>query len=452
MAAGANGNAHAAAVATAQRHPPRSVRAALPALLLTLLLGACGGGGGGDAATALPANPVRAMLDPDAINIGSVGWRTSTRDAFLLAARQINEAGGVLGKRLNAIALVARDNAEAQDMGQQLLDAGVTILNVSTSTRVLNLLPLARAKGVAILTESSSSPTLSTVADDDLIFRVGVSDVDATPVLAKLAFDAGKRRAVVLVNEADAFGTGLNNLFSPAFQALGGQVVATVRIPFGLKSGFAPYLKQVMDAAPDVILNGILAADISANVLNEALPYQYAGLWLLPGTAAGNQTFLDNLADPGKIAGGAIGSAATIGAYGNTAYQHFRSSYLAQYGSEPQDFTAPTYDIVMLMALAIERAGLQTSSKSPTGAQVRDSLRAVMNAPGETVRPEAIKAALALVRQGVEVDYSGAYSGADWDGKGDLIGQVPFTVFRLDTSARSWDASQQIVITVPRQP
>ncbi|AKU21178.1 ABC transporter substrate-binding protein [Massilia sp. NR 4-1] len=183
----------------------------------------------------------------------------------LLAARQINEAGGVLGKRLNAIALVARDNDEAQTMGQQLLDAGVQILNVSTSTRVLNLLPLARAKGVPILTESSSSPTLSTVADDDLVYRIGVSDVDATPVLAKVAFDAGKRRAVVVVNEGDAFGAGLNSLFTPAFQDLGGQVVRTVAIPFGLKSGFDAYLKQVFEAKPDVILNGILAADIAAS-------------------------------------------------------------------------------------------------------------------------------------------------------------------------------------------
>jgi branched-chain amino acid transport system substrate-binding protein len=286
-----------------------ATRSALAAALAMLV--SCGGGGGGtgDATTPLPANPVKALVDPDAINIGSVGWRTSTRDAFLLAAKQINDAGGVLGKRLNAIALVARDNAEAQDMGQQLLDAGVIALNVSTSTRVLNLLPQAMAKGVPILTESSSSPALTSVADNDLVYRIGVSDVDATPVLASVAWQAGKRRAVVLVNEGDAFGAGLASLFSPAFRQIGGEVVATVAIPFGLKSGFASYLQKVYDAKPDVILNGILAADISANVLNEALPFQSSAMWLLPGTAAGNQTFIDNLADPGKILGGARGSA-----------------------------------------------------------------------------------------------------------------------------------------------
>ncbi|SFL88661.1 ABC-type branched-chain amino acid transport system, substrate-binding protein [Rugamonas rubra] len=425
------------------------------ALLLLLAgagagVGAGCGGGGGDAATPLPANPLQAMLDPNAINIASVGWRTSTRDAFLLAAKQINDAGGVLGKRLNAIALVARDNAEAQDMGAQLIAAGVPILNVSTSTRVLNLLPLAIAKGVPILTESSSSPALTSIADADLVFRVGVSDVDATPVLAKLAFDAGKRRAVVLVNQGDAFGAGLNSLFTPAFQALGGQVVATVAVPFGLKSGFAPYLQQVFDAKPDVVLNGILAADISANVLNEALPYQYAGLWLLPGTAAGNQTFIDNLADPRQIAGGAAGSAATIGLYGNASHQFFRRSYLAQYGAEPQDFTAPTYDIVMLMALAIERAGLLNGSKNPSGPMIRDSLRQVMNAPGQKVRPEDIAAALDLLRRGGDVAYAGAYADIEWDEHGDIVGQVPFTVFRLDAAARLWDASRQIVIGLPR--
>jgi branched-chain amino acid transport system substrate-binding protein len=417
--------------------------------LLCILLAACGGSGGnGDATTPLPANPIQALVDPNAVNIACVGWRTSTRDAFLLAAKQINDAGGVLGQHVNAIALVARDNAEAQDMGTQLLNAGVQVMMVSTSTRVLNLLPLARAKGVPILTESSSSPALTTVADDDLVFRVGVSDVDATPFLARVAWDAGKRRAVVLINDGDAFGNGLNSLFAPAFLARGGQVVATVKIPFGQKNGFASYLKQVYDAQPDVILNGILAADISANVLNEALPFQSSALWLLPGTAAGNQTFLDNLADPGKLLGGAAGAAATIGAYGNSSYQSFRGSYLAQYGSEPQDFTAPTYDSAMLMALAIERAGLVNNSKHPSGAMIRDSLRPVMNGPGDQVRPEAIGAALALVRQGKEVDYSGAYADVDWDSHGDIVGQVPFTIFRLDTRKASWDASQQISATI----
>lgn len=423
---------------------------AIAALWLLASCGGGAGGGSGDAVTPLPPNPIKAMIDPNAINIASVGWRTSTRDAFLLAAKQVNDAGGVLGKRLNAIALVARDNAEAQDMGQQLLDAGVTALNVSTSTRVLNLLPMAIAKGVPILTESSSSPALTTVADSDLIFRIGVSDVDATPVLAAVAWYAGKRRAVVLINEGDAFGAGLATLFTPAFQQIGGQVVATVTIPFGLKSGFASYLQKVYDAKPDVILNGILAADIAANVVNESLPLQNGAMWLLPGTAAGTQTFIDNLADPSRLTGGVSGSAATIGAYGNSSYQSFRGSYIAQYGGEPQDFTAPTYDIVMVMALAIERAGLLNNSKSPSGLMVRDSLRAVMNAGGAKVRPENIGAALSLVRQGVDVDYAGAYADADWDANGDIVGQVPFTVFRLDTAARSWDASLQLPVTVPR--
>ena len=420
-------------------------------LLVSLLLACCcgGGEGDGDATTPLPANAIAAMVDPSAINIASVGWRTSTRDTFLLAAKQINDAGGVLGRHLNAIALVARDNTEAQTMGQQLIAAGVQILNVSTSTRVLNLMPLAIANGVPIITESSSSPALTTAADNDLIFRLGVSDVDATPVLARLATDAGKHRAVIVVNQGDAFGAGLASQFTPAFQALGGQVVATVQIPASLTSGFDVYMQQIMAANPDVILNGILAADVAANVLNESLPYAYAGLWLLPGTAAGNQTFIDNLADPAKILGGAIGSAASIGLYSNPSYQRFHDAYVAQYGSEPQDFTAPTYDIVMVMALAIERAGLLNNTSNPSGVMIRDSLRAVMNAPGQKVEPENIGAALALVSQGVDVDYGGAYADVDWDANGDIVGQVPFTVFRLNAAARLWDASQQIVIGVP---
>lgn len=417
-------------------------------LLLTALVTACGHDGDGE--RSLPSDPIRAQIDPSAINIGSVGWRTSTRDTVLLAAQQINAAGGVLGRRLNAVAVVARDNAEAQRLGLAMLDAGVVAMNVSTSTRTLNLLPTAMQRGVPLISESSSSPTLTTVADNDLLYRIGVSDVDAVPVLAQVAFDAGKRRAVVVVNENDAFGAGLNALFSPAFEALGGSVVRTVAIPFGLRSGFAPYLQQVFDAQPDVVLNAILNAEIAANVINEALPFGYTGLYLLPGTAAGNQTFIDNLANPEAIVGGARGSAATIGAYGNPSYQAFRDRYRAQYGIEPQDFTAPTYDIVMILALAIEHAGRVNGTTQPTGLMIRDSLRAVMNAPGVKVRPENIAEALALVRSGVDVDYAGAYADIDWDSVGDIAGVVPFTIFQLDAAQRAWDASQQLLISLPR--
>ena len=73
-----------------------------------------------------------------------------------------------------------------------------------------------------------------------------------------------------------------------------------------------------------------------------------------------------------------------------------------------------------------------------------------MNAPGTPARPETIGAALALVKQGGDVDYQGAYASIDWDAAGDVKGQIPFTIFRLDAQARRWDASQQILIPIPK--
>lgn len=402
-----------------------------------------------DSRTPLPENALANQVKPDAINMASIGWRTSTRDAILLAEKQINEAGGVLGKPFNAITVVARNNSEAQAFGEELMSNGVHLINVSTSTRTLNLVDFAIATDSILISESSSSPSLTTANDDDRIFRIGASDVHAVPVLADVAAANGTVRAVVMQNEDDAFGNGINNLFTPAFEQRSGEVVARVQIPFGIQSGFDSYVQLALDQQPDVILNAILNAEISASLVNELVANGFSGLVLLPGTAAGNQNFIDNLANPEAIVGGAQGSAANFGNYSDPNYLFFEAAYLDQFGILPPDFTAATYDIAVAFALAVEHAGRLHNTSDPSGAMVRDSLRAIMNSPGTKVGPASLAEALQLIRDGVEIDYAGAFADIEWDENGDIVGDITFTVFNLDVANRRWDPSEQIVISIP---
>jgi len=100
----------------------------------------------------------------------------------------------------------------------------------------------------------------------------------------------------------------------------------------------------------------------------------------------------------------------------------FEAAYEAEYGATPPlPFMREIYDAVYLVALAAEKA----DSTDPTA--IRDAIRDVANAPGETVSPgtDGYKAALALLDDGKDINYEGAAGPVDLDANGDvLIGAI----------------------------
>jgi len=97
------------------------------------------------------------------------------------------------------------------------------------------------------------------------------------------------------------------------------------------------------------------------------------------------------------------------------AYDVFATAYKAEYGREPATFSSNTYDAAAIIALAIEKAG------SADGTMIRDTIPIVTNAPGEEVSD--IGTALALIRNGTEINYQGASGEITFDSVGDVFGE-----------------------------
>jgi hypothetical protein len=87
----------------------------------------------------------------------------------------------------------------------------------------------------------------------------------------------------------------------------------------------------------------------------------------------------------------------------------------------PNPYIAETYDAVVLIALAAEKAGSTTDS-----AAIRDALRDIANAPGEVVGPgvAGLKTALELIRAGKDINYEGAAGSQDFDANGDVLSTI----------------------------
>ncbi len=127
----------------------------------------------------------------------------------------------------------------------------------------------------------------------------------------------------------------------------------------------------------------------------------------------------------------------------------FDAAYKAKTGKSPTEvnYTREGYDATYMIALAAVAAN---SSKS---SDIRDNLRFVANPPGDTVKfgTDEFKKAVALLKQGKDINYEGASGPADMDANGDLaaglvevwkiqngkVTDVPNSPVRVDLAGQS---------------
>lgn len=398
--------------------------------------------------TPLEVDIISDQIKPEQINIGSIAARPSRRNAILLATKQINESGGILNKQLNAVTSIRQNIENSTQFAIDMSNKGIEIIQVSGSSRSKSVIEAVKVQKKVIISESATSPSLSQFDDDDFLFRLAPSDIYQGQVLADIAINSGAQKATIVINEDDIFGTDLSTQFQLNFEQKGGQVIRIVKIPNNVETDFSAYLDDIYNSQPDVIMNAMLLPEFAANQINASVQFSFNGFYLFPDTIAGKPEFINNLTDLSLVQG-ARGTSSGFGLQENPEFEFFRNSFIKQFSLEPQTFNVTAYDYVMVAALAIEKAGNDFSTNSPSGEQIRDSLRAVMNPAGEKIGPSRIGEALTLIRNGQAINYSGAYSDTDWDVNGDVYGNVVYNIFQLDTQHGNFVNSGQIVVNIP---
>jgi ABC-type branched-subunit amino acid transport system substrate-binding protein len=340
------------------------------------------------------------------------------RKAAALAVDHVNLAGDVLG--IAPMTIVARDTQTNPLVGVDAARALVDIDKVAAIVGALSSgVTIASAEAVTVpnrilqISAASTSPAITVLDDDDFLFRTTVSDAAQGVVLARLALELGYNSASALYIN-NAYGQGLAEQFKTTFEEEGGTVLALVPHE-DVQPTYASELSLATDGDPDVLL--ALSYPGHAEVyLREALEGAYIDTFLLcDGTKSDemNETVgWDNLE-------GTYGTSA--GVAGVTAErQAFMEAYVSAFAVElpPEPYIDTTYDAVVLIALAAEKAGTTTDS-----AAIRDALRDVANPPGEIVGPgvDGIKRALELIREGKDINYEGAGGSQDFDDNGDVF-------------------------------
>lgn len=394
------------------------------AIAIGALVGAACGEEEEEAQETPQASPeaTRPAGEPGALKIGFLAPFTGDLSDFgpaffnaaKLAVKEINEAGGVNGQPVELVQADDGTNPEqAVQEARRLVEVeGVSaIIGPASSGATIQVAEsVTGPNGVLEITPSATSPALSTLDDNDYLFRTPISDAAQGKILADLANEQGFKSACVMYTN-DAYGQGLTQAFVSAFEALGGTV--TAQVPHEQQqASYASELQRCTEGNPDVLV--AVSFPQSARVyLREAIEQNLVENFLfVDGTKSGEM-----FAELGwEHFEGMFGT--EPGALDTEAGKAFDDRYAAEYGSVPAlPFLRQSYDAVYAIALAAQKAG----SNDPTA--IRDALREVTAAPGVKITPgvDGWKAALEALASGQDVDLDGASSNLEFDENGDIV-------------------------------
>ena len=322
------------------------------------------------------------VMAADTIKIGLLAPLTgfaaadglSVSNSVKLAVDQVNEKGGLLGKKVE---LIVEDDAaqakEAVGLARKLVqrDGVVAVVGGSYSMPSRAVAPLFQEFGIPFVAGYAVHPDI-TVAGD-FCFRNGFLGTVEGRGAGVVAVDMLQAKTVGLLTMDNDFGRTLADGFREYVVAKGAKVVFDQIYPLGEKD-FSAYLTSIKDADPDVVLASGYYAE-AAGIVKQAyemgLRSQILGeegydspkfIELAGAEAAEGTIIVTNLDrdDPRPVV------------------QEFISEYRKRYGMEPDMVGASNYDAFMIIADAIRRAGTTDPE------QVRDAIAATSDFDGVT--------------------------------------------------------------------
>ena len=400
-------------------------------LLVLLALGGCGEQGGGDGqpksepAPQPAANPANARFD---LTIGDLTPRTGELAPFngparkaaelaVDAARQALRRDKVKGVEVEIRhADTKTDPTAAQAAARKLIDRGATCLTGGWASA--ETIPVAQSvtvpRGIPLISPASTSSQITTLVDENLVFRTAPSNTLQGEALAEIVEQelGGVEKAVVVAGRNDAYGQGIAQSFRRAWEAKGGR----------LASGPVLYDPKQPDLKEEA--ERIVAPDSEAFVIADfPETYERLGRELVATRKfdAGKLFVTDGLAGerltdtvPRDALAGAQGTRPGTPEEGETP-KAFNRRYTQADKPPPtrQTFDAQNFDATMLCFLAAVAAG------SSEGSAIQSKLRDVSGPPGRPVSFEDLDEAVRLLRRGEDIDYQGASGPINFDVQGD---------------------------------
>lgn len=337
-------------------------------------------------------------------------------DAVNLAVSQVNDQGGLLDGQPMEIVI-----ADTQAAAQPAVDAANKLVGVENVAAIWGGLSsgatLAAATSVAMpnkvvmLSPTATSPEMTTLDDDDYIYRVVASDDYQGKVLAKIVQEEGLSKVAITYVNND-YGVGIARTFIEAFKAAGGEITGEQKHE-EKSASYRAELATLTQGEPEALVVIAYAAGSGITIVRQSLEN---GLF---DRFVGTDGLRDNklIEELGEQNLTTTFFSSPTSPPGTTALEKFQSAYQAAYETtDDKIFIEQSYDAAFLLALAVEQAG------SADRAAIRDALSLVAGPPGEVIEPGEWAKAKELIAAGTDINYEGVGGSLDFDDKGDVTG------------------------------
>ena len=346
--------------------------------LIVAMLAVVAGCGGGSQ----PAKPADTTIKIGAnleMTGGIATFGQSTANGIKLALKEINAAGGVLGKQ---ITLVVADNksepSESTNAITKLItqDKVVAVLGAVASSNTLAASQVAHDNKVPFVSTSSTNPKVTVDGGKvkDFAFRICFIDPFQGTVMANFATKTMKAKtAAIYIDNSSDYSKGLAQFFEESFLKSGGKIVAKEAF-LQKDKDFKATLTKLKALNPEVIFVPGYYEEVGlivkqARELGMTMPLLGGDGWDSPklteiaGAAALKDGFFSNHYSPEDK---------------DPRVVKFVESYKKEYNQVPDALAALGYDAALMVVDAIKRA----NSAEPV--KIRDALTQTKDLQGVT--------------------------------------------------------------------
>lgn len=296
-----------------------------------------------------------------------------------LAIKDINDAGGILGMKVEAVYEDTQSKKEiVPNVVRKLIeqDKVVALVGEIASSNSIAAGPVVMELEVPAIAPTSTNPKVVTDPNDDsklnpYYFRACFIDSVQGTVMANFTFNTLKyTKAALIYNIAEDYNKGLAEYFKARFIELGGTIVMEETYPKDTQD-FKPQLTKIKGAEPEIIITPNTYAE-SGLILRQAKE-----LGIECAFMAGDSTHAPKVIE---IAGeDAVQklylTTLYVGDDPDPAAAEFAEKYREAYNSEPNSNACFSYETVMVLAEAIKKAG-KAEPKA-----IRDAIETIKDVP-----------------------------------------------------------------------
>lgn len=365
-------------------------------------------------AASLPSAFTRAMAQGgDTLRIGALNPVTGSgspygggmQKAIIMAAGEVNAAGGVVGRKIEIFAEDSETSPEAGVLAaKKLIDVNKVqaLLGTWSSGVTAAVMPLTDAAGILHATNAGAS---NIVSSKGLMFRYSALSVEVGVSLGTMIAKRGfSRLATMAINNPS--GREITAGARTGWEKSGKHLVADVVYEANLPS-YRSEIQKVLSANPDAIALGGYLSDFTV-ILRETRQAGSNVKFFVPAWTV-NEKLIEAL---GAAAMEGVMTYDYVAALDSEAFKTFAVKFKNATAIDPTGnyYACCAYDMMVVVALAAEAA----SGKGG----LAGSMRTVANPPGIVVNDVAH--GLQLLREGKKINYEGVSGSNDFDAIGNV--------------------------------